>query len=362
MKLEESLKSITPLDKVVMEESQRRWDSIAKPLRSLGLLEEAIIKIAGMTGNSKVSLKKKALVIMCADNGVVEENVTQADSEVTRIVAENFTKEKTSVAIMAKLAGADLYPVDIGMVSDTEEFLDEESEIKPLNVLKRKISYGTKNLAKEPAMTREQAIKAIEVGINLAIELKSTGYNIIATGEMGIGNTTTSSAIASVLLDESVETVTGRGAGLSSKGLERKIDAIKRGIEINKPNSKDAIDVLAKVGGYDIAGLVGVFIGGAIAKVPVVIDGFISAVAALVAVRIEPLVIDYILPSHVSKEPAGNMLIETLGLKPFITCEMCLGEGTGAVAVFPILDMASEVYEKMSTFGDIEIEEYTPKV
>ena len=176
----------------------------------------------------------------------------------------------------------------------------------------------------------------------------------------GIGNTTTSSAIASILLNEPVEKVTGKGAGLTSKGLERKIQVIKHSIKLNSPDSNDPIDVLSKVGGYDIAGLVGVFIGGAVYNIPIVIDGFISAVAALVASKIEPKTIEYMLPSHVSKEPAGKMLLEALDLKPFITCEMCLGEGSGAVALLPILDMACTVYNKMSSFNDIGIEQYKP--
>jgi len=360
MNLQNALKNIIPSNKVIMEESIKRWDGIAKPLRSLGILEEAIVKIAGMTGNTNVDISKRALIIMCADNGVVREQVTQTGSEVTAIVAENFTKKKATVSIMAGVSKTDLFPVDIGIERDMENSLNINEEIVPFRILNRKISYGTKNLYVEHAMTREETIAAIEVGINLVEELKKKNYNIIATGEMGIGNTTTSSAVASVLLDKPVELVTGKGAGLSSKGLDRKIHVIKESIKLNKPNSKDPLDVLSKVGGLDIAGLVGVFIGGATFKIPIVIDGFISAVAALIAVRMEPLVIDYILPSHVSKEPAGEMLLKELGLTPFISCGMFLGEGTGAIAVFPILEMACNVYRDMSTFGEIDIQEYKP--
>lgn len=358
MNLENALKEITSSNKEVMEKSIKRWDSIAKPLRSLGALEESIVKIAGMTENINVNIDKKALIIMCADNGVVKEQVTQTGSEVTAIVAENFTKKKATVSIMAGVSKTDVFPVDIGIERDMENTLGINEEIVPFRILNRKISYGTKNLYVEPAITKEETISAIEVGINLVKELKKKDYNIIATGEMGIGNTTTSSAIASVLLDLPVELVTGKGAGLSSNGLERKIHVIKESIKVNKPNREDPLDVLSKVGGLDIAGLVGVFIGGATFKIPIVIDGFISAVAALIAVRMEPLIIDYILPSHVSKEPAGKILLKELGLTPLINCGMFLGEGTGAIAAFPLLEMACNVYKEMSTFSEIDIQEY----
>ena len=209
-------------------------------------------------------------------------------------------------------------------------------------------------------MAKDTAIEAIECGIRIVKDLKDKGYGIIATGEMGIGNTTTSSAIAAVLLSRDVEEVTGRGAGLSSIGLDKKINAIKKAIEINKPKKEDPIDVLSKVGGLDIAGLVGVFIGGAALNIPLVIDGFISAVAALVAVKICPKVKGYIIPSHLSKEPAAIAIMEELNLKPFIDCNMCLGEGTGAVAIIPLLDMALSVYGNMSTFEEINVDKYEP--
>lgn len=360
MKLEKILEDIEDINKKSMEESRERWDSIAKPLKSLGLLEEAVIKIAGITKSSKVTLDKKALVIMCSDNGIVEEGVTQTGQEVTANVTENFTTEKATVSIMSKSIGVDVFPVDIGICRDINGSLNKNYEIQPFHVLNRKIAYGTNNMLKGPAMSRENAIKAIEIGINLVRHMKKCGYNIVATGEMGIGNTTTSSAIASVLLNEPVEKVTGKGAGLTSSGLNRKINVIKESIKLNNPNCNDPIDTLAKVGGYDIAGLVGVFIGGAVFNIPIVIDGFISAVAALVASRINNKVKQYMIPSHVSKEPAGKMLLDALQLKPFITCEMCLGEGSGAVALLPILDMACTVYNKMSSFNDIGIEEYKP--
>lgn len=346
--LQETLQQITKPDEKVMERTKLRWDSIAKPLYSLGKLETAVTQLAGIFGTEQFKIDQKALVIMCADNGIVEEGVTQTGQEVTAVVAENFLDEQSCAAIMCKEAGAAIRPIDIGMVVDTPR------------VEKHKIMYGTNNFVKKPSMTREQAVAAIEVGISIAKEMKESGYQILATGEMGIGNTTTSSAVASVLLDVPVETVTGRGAGLSSEGLERKINAIKKGISLNRPNSQDPIDVLSKVGGLDIAGLVGVYLGCGAYHMAGVIDGFISAVAALVAVRICPTVSDYLLPSHVSKEPAGKMMLEALGKSPFLTCDMCLGEGSGAVLLFSILDMAVQVYLKMSTFDENRIEAYVP--
>lgn len=339
---------ISPADAASIEAAEKRWLSVAKPLFSLGKLEDAVIRMAGIKRTPEFELKKKGLVIMCADNGVVSEGVTQTGQEVTAIVADNFTKKAASVAIMSEVAGADLFPVDIGMVTDVP------SVTRP----GQKIAYGTKNLAREPAMTREEAWRAVLVGIRMVEKLKKEGYDIIATGEMGIGNTTTSSAVAAVLLKEPVEKVTGKGAGLTSEGLEKKIAAIKRGISLHKPDKEDALDVLAKVGGLDIAGLTGVYLGGALYHIPVVIDGFISAVAALCAVRMVPDAGDYIMPSHVSKEPAGQMLLDALGVSPLLTCDMCLGEGSGAVAVFPLLEMGLSVYRRMSTFEETKIEKY----
>lgn len=322
--------------------------SVAKPLFSLGKLEDAVIRIAGMKGTLEFELRKKGLVIMCADNGVVEEGVTQTGQEVTAVVADNFTKSAASVAIMSEVAGADLFPLDIGMVSD----------VPSITVKERKVAYGTKNFAREPAMTRSQVWQAIRIGADMAAELKERGYDILLTGEMGIGNTTTSSAVASVLLGRSVEEMTGKGAGLSSAGLDRKVKVIKEAIMLHKPDKADVIDVLSKVGGLDIAGLAGVYLGGALWHIPVIIDGFISAVAALCAVRLVPAAGDYMLPSHVSREPAGQTMLDALNLSPLLTCDMNLGEGSGAVAVLPLLEMGLSVYRRMSTFEEIEIEKY----
>lgn len=348
MTLEETIRKIRPVDAAAMAAAKQHWDGLGKPLGSLGRLEKALIQIAGIQRTGDVHIDRKALVIMCADNGVVEEGVTQCGQEVTATVAENFLDEKSCVAIMCRRAGTKICPVDIGMAVDTPR------------VEKRKIAYGTKNMAKEPAMTREQAVAAIEVGIAKAEELHTQGYEMLATGEMGIGNTTTSSAMTAVYLGMDVETVTGRGAGLSSHGLQRKIHAIKQAIAVNQPDPEDPLDVLAKVGGLDIAGMCGLFLGGAAQQMPVVMDGFISQVAALTAVRLVPECADYILASHVSEEPGANILLKALEKDAFLTCGMRLGEGSGAVALFPILDFASDIYHKMSTFVQADIVEYQP--
>lgn len=350
MTLEETMQKIRPVDAAAMAAAKQHWDGLGKPLGSLGRLEKALIQIAGIQRTGDVHIDRKALVIMCADNGVVEEGVTQCGQEVTATVAENFLDEKSCVAIMCRRAGTKICPVDIGMAVDTPR------------VEKRKIAYGTKNMAKEPAMTREQAVQALEVGIHMVEELKEKGYGIIATGEMGIGNTTTSSAVTAVLLEQDPAKVTGRGAGLSGAGLKKKISVIRDAIALHKPKKEDPIDVLAKVGGLDIAGMAGVFLGGAACQIPVVADGFISCVAALCAIRICPAVKDYVITSHKSKEPATMMILEALDIPVFLDCDMCLGEGTGAVTIYPILDMALAVYGGMCTFSDNQMENYVPLV
>ena len=333
-----------------MDMAVRRWNSIAKPLNSLGLLEKTITQIAGITGNHDIDISKRCAVILCADNGVVAEGISQVGSEITALVAQSLAASQTSVTVMAKAAKADVIPVDIGIAAD----------ISVEGLRSKKIAYGTQNMLHTPAMTKEQTLQAIQVGIDLVAQLKQEGYRLIATGEMGIGNTTTSSAIASVLLKSPVEKVTGKGAGLSSDGLRHKIDVIAQTIKKHNPNCNDPIDVLSKVGGLDIAGMTGLFLGGAIHRVPVVIDGFVSGAAALLAVNICPKVQPYLIPSHVSKEPAAAMILEALRLKPLINCELCLGEGTGAVAVFPLLEMAADIYQTMSTFEQFDMEPYQP--
>lgn len=339
---------IGSIDTEAERKSRERWNSIAKPLESLGLLEEAAVRIAGITGSADIVLDKRAVVVMCADNGVVSENITQTDSSVTSIVARSAAKGDSSINLMAGTVNADVIAVDIGINGDVGEE----------NLICRKISYGTDNIAYGAAMTIDQAEQAVSVGIDIIGELKSKGYKIVVSGEMGIGNTTTSSAIASVLLGLPVEEVTGRGAGLDSFGLKRKIDVIKRAIDANNPSADRPLELLSKLGGYDIAGMTGLFIGGAVYRVPVVIDGFISAVSAALAVGICPAVRRYMLCSHVSAEPAGAMMLSYLRMKPLIAAGLHLGEGTGGILLLPMLDAAIAVYNGAHRFDELPMERY----
>ena len=348
--LDQVVGQITPLNERAMAECRRRWDAVAKPLGSLGLLEQAVIQIAGITGSADVDLGKRAVVAMCADNGVVAQGVTQTGQEVTAIVTENMSKGDTSVCRMARVAGAAVIPVDIGVARP----------VTGERIVQRCVRRGTADMTQGPAMTREDAAQAVLAGAALAADLKARGYGLLATGEMGIGNTTTASAVVSVLLGRDPAQVTGRGAGLSSAGLERKIRAVETAIAVNKPNPADPLDVLSKVGGLDIAGLAGVFLGGAAHHIPVLVDGFISSAAALIAQRLCPGAAGYMLASHVSNEPAGDMVLKALGLTPMLHAGMYLGEGTGAVAVMPLLDMALAVYREMVAFDDTGIEAYKP--
>ena len=348
MTLQEVLSSITPVDQAAADAARAHWDTVAHPLNSLGLLEDAIVRIASASGTANVDIAKRAVVAMCADNGVVAEGVTQSGQDVTAIIAENMGYGTSSVCRMGKVAGAEVVPVDIGIAVP----------VTAGRLLQRNIRRGTANLAVEPAMSREECERAILTGVELVKDLAEQGYRLLATGEMGIGNTTTSAAVASVLLGREPGEVTGRGAGLSTEGLRRKVDAIRRGIAVNHPDPADPVDTVSKVGGLDIAGLMGVFLGGALYHVPVLIDGFISSVSALAAVRLCPDALGYMLASHASNEPAGKMVLEALGLEPFLYARMCLGEGTGAVAVMPLLDMALAMYRDMSSFSDINIDAY----
>ena len=354
MKLENRIEQIHPISEEAMERARERWSHVAKPLGSLGLLEDAVVKIAGIQGQEKIRISKKALVIMCADNGIVEEGVTQTGQEVTGVVTENFTKGRSCVCIMARQAGVQVVPVDIGVAGE----LKNRGSLYPL--VERKIAWGTKNFMREPAMTREETLKAIETGIQIAEDLKRQGYDMLAVGEMGIGNTTTSAATASVLLGEDPKLMTGRGAGLSDEGLERKKKVIRQALAFHRPDPHDPVDVLSKVGGLDLAGLAGICLGGAIFHMPVVLDGFITSVAALAACGLHRGVSGCLLASHVSAEPAGRLVLERLGLKAPIDGGLCLGEGTGAMAFMPMISMAADIYQNMGTFQDIDSKEYVP--
>jgi len=473
---EDLIRGSFELDKEAMEACKLHWKEVAKPLYSLGTFEKHLIQISGITGCQDIKLEKKAIVVMCSDNGVVEEGVTQTDQSVTAVVAGHIAEGKGNINTLARYSGVQVIAVDIGMNAEekpeipdksaeedkpeipdiyaekdkpmepdkyTEEekseipdiyaekdkpeepdkyaekekseipdiyaekdkpeepdkYAEEEkSEIPDIYAEKDKpeepdkhledkkdkildkqkeaarqdirsvtihngliyarVASGTANIAKGSAMSSAQAIQAIMTGINLMKELKDKGYSIVGTGEMGIGNTTTSSAMASVLLKLPVKELTGPGAGLSREGVLHKIEVIERAIKVNEPDSSDPLDVLAKIGGFDIAGLTGLFLGGMLYRLPVVIDGIISAVAALTACRINPDAVHFMLASHQGREKACDYILKELGLTPVIYGDLALGEGSGTAFLFPLLDMAEAVYRNSPTFSGMKIAAY----
>ena len=348
--LKEVLRDVPGADEAARAAAHAHWARLAKPLGGLGALETLVEDAAALTGRETPDVSRRAALVLCADNGVVAQGVSQTDQSVTRAVAANLAAGRTSVCRMAAAARCDVVPVDIGMAGEKVE-----------GVLDRRIADGTADFTQGPAMTRAQTIGAIEGGMRLVRDWKAKGYTLLATGEMGIGNTTTSSAVAAALLGQPVERMTGRGAGLSDAGLARKIDAIRRGIAVNRPKADDPLDVLAKLGGLDIAGLCGMFLGGAIHGIPIVMDGFISGVAALCAARLCPNAGKAAFASHASSEPAARLVLEALGKQPLITADMHLGEGTGAVASISLWDMALAVYQNCYSFAEGGIEPYTPQ-
>ena len=347
--LEEFIKRIEPIDQAMCQASREKWDKVGKPLRSLGKLEDLVIQLAGATRELSPKVNKKAVLIFCADNGVVEEGVTQTGSEVTAIVSENFTKGIATVNSFAGVAGAETFPIDIGINRDM-------SHVR--GMINRKVALGTKNIAKGPAMTRKECEQALFVGINMVKSLKEQGYNMFITGEMGIGNTTTSSAMLSVLEDVPVSKVTGKGAGLSADGIRRKIKVIEQAIKINEPDPNNIMDVLCKLGGFDICGIAGAFLGGALYHVPVLIDGFISAIGANVAVRLAPNCKDYIFTSHCSAEPAGQLALKSIGKEAYMNLDMCLGEGTGGLVGAKLFDFALAAYNEVADFEQADFGHY----
>ena len=324
------------------------FDHVAKPLDGLGKFEALTAQIGAIQRTEKIDISRKAVIIMCADNGIVAEGISQSGQEVTLAVVKKMAEQKSSVGKMAGTIGVDTIPVDIGV--------NHKSKIP--GVLNKRICPGTRNFRNEPAMTEEEAIKAIFTGIEMVSDCKEKGYKILATGEMGIGNTTTSSAVAAALLHCEVAEVTGRGAGLSDEKLIHKQKIITEAIDKYGLKEADALRILETVGGFDIAGLAGMCIGGALYHVPIVLDGVISMVAALLAERIVPGTKDYLIPSHKGKEPAMGRLANELNMEPVIDANMALGEGTGAVMMFSLLDIALSVYQNRTTFSDINIEQY----
>lgn len=330
------------------ERAREHWNSVAKPLGSLGLLEEFIEKIAAVQGTENVDLGRRAAVVFCADNGVVSEGISQSDSEVTALCGVAIADGRSNINALAREYSTDVFAYDIGICRD----VDCEK------LINKKINYGTKNIAEFPAMTTDEAERAICVGIDAVLDLKNSGYKIIVGGEMGIGNTTTAAALASVILDLPPRIVTGRGAGLDSKRLERKISVAEKAIALHKPHCNTPLELLARLGGFDIAALCGLYLGGAIYGIPVIIDGVIAAAAANLAVMISPNVKEFLLASHVSSEPAGKLLLQKIGLEAVIHAEMHLGEGTGAIMLLPLLDGALAVYNSSHKFDELGIERY----
>lgn len=348
MKLEEYIGQIRPFNQKAADAAWDWWDSLCKPLRGMGMLEEMIVQLAGIYGTEKIDGLNPVVVIMGADNGVVAEGVSQTGSEVTAQVLENMGDRISSVCIMSRVEGLEVIPVNIGMFTDG----------KHPRIWNRPVRYGTGNIAKEPAMTREEADRAIVTGIEVVKELCGQGYRMIITGEMGIGNTTPSSAIASVLLSKDPAEVTGRGAGLSSQALEHKIEVIRQAIAINQPDKDDILDVVSKVGSLDIAGMIGCYIGGAVMGIPVLIDGFISSIAAYCAAKLSPACRPYMVATHCSAEPAGQMMLDALGMKAPIQAGMHLGEGTGAVTAYSLYKYALALYNGLPSFREAKVEQY----
>ncbi len=338
-------------DGQAMEEARVRWNRVAKPLYSLGLLEDMIVRVAGMQRTAQVELSPRCALVLCADHGVVAEGVSQSGQEVTALVAASIAGGTSNVNLMAAAADTDVFAVDMGMAS----------ELGQSGLLNRRVGSGTANMTMGPAMSRAQAEEAVQTGIDLVREMAQKGYRLVLTGEMGIGNTTASAALCCALLGLSPEETVNRGAGLSDEGLLRKQGAVKRALMVNRPDPKDPLDVLSKLGGFEIAGMTGAFLGGMSCGVPVVIDGAISAVAALIAAELCPEAREYMLASHLSREPLAAKVLEQLGLRPVLHADMALGEGTGAVALMPLLDMALRVYDGPHTFSSLGMAAYEPQ-
>ena len=344
MDLNAYILAVKPLDESAMAAARERQAQLAKPPGSLGRLEDLSVQLAGITGTVHNKIEKKHLLVFAADNGVVAEGVSSAPQTVTLMQTINLTRAKTGASTLCKHFGCGITVCDVGVNAD----------IKEPAVLNRKIAYGTQNIVHGPAMTREQAIQAISTGIELA---QNTEADVIGIGEMGIGNTTTSSAVLSVLLGASVDDVTGRGGGITDASFLKKKQVIKTAIEVNYPEKDDVIDVLTKVGGFDIAAMCGGFIGAALSRRPVVIDGFISAVAALCACKLCPNVRDYLIPSHASYEIGYKLAMDAMHLQPLFLLGMRLGEGSGCPLAFEILDAACAIINDMATFDQAGIDD-----
>lgn len=350
MLLQRTIEMIDVLDQEAMNLARERMDNLIKPPGSLGQLEEIAIKIAGITGAPRPKIDKRTVITMGGDHGVVEEGVSAAAQDVTWQMLAAIANGVAGVGVLARHAGAIQIVVDIGVAAD----------VTIPGVQKQKVRAGTGNISVGPAMTREEAVAAIETGIKVALAEIEQGATLIALGDMGIGNTTPSSAILAALGGYSVSEVTGRGTMINDVALNQKRQAVARAMEVNKPDPADGLDVLAKVGGLEIAGLAGVALGCASKRVPVLLDGFITTAAALIAATIEPKAKLYMLASHLSGEPGHELMLEMLGLKPMLLMQMRLGEGTGAALAMHIVEAACKVLDEMVTFqeaGVLDMEE-----
>lgn len=340
--LDALVRVVAPLDRSAMTAAEEYQARLAKPPGSLGRLEEISIQLAGITGHVHNALNKKQLLVFAADNGVVAEGVSSAPQSVTKQQTINLMRGKTGAAVLAKHFGCGLTVCDVGVNADIYES----------TVLNRKIAYGTQNICTGPAMTREQTLQAILTGAEIA---RTVDADVIGVGEMGIGNTTTSSAVLAVLLGADVEAVTGRGGGITEESFRKKKAVIRTAIEVNRPDRDDVVGVLSKVSGFDLAAMCGAFLGAAAARRPAVIDGLISAAAALCAVRLCPNVRGYLVPSHASFEIGYRLAMEAMDLRPLFDLGMRLGEGSGCPLAFQVLDAACAVINDMATFDEAGI-------
>ncbi len=341
--LVDTIKSIQPLDKNALSLARARQETLTKPAGSLGKLEDLSIQIAGIQAKARPQVTRKAVVVMVADHGVVAEGTSAYPQEVTAQMVLNFVRGGAAITVICRQIGAKVVVVDIGIAGKTSAFM---------GIHHHKIAQGTRNMCSGPAMTLDEARQSIETGIAVVQSEINKGLDIVGTGEMGIGNTTASSAICAVMTGKSVVEVTGRGTGLSDEQLQRKIAAIEKALKVNNPTSDQPLEVLAKVGGFEIGGLAGVILGAAANRVPVMIDGFISGAAALIAVGLCPQVKDYLIAGHVSVEPGHKYLLDYLGLKPLLDLSMRLGEGTGAALAMALADAACRTLSEMATFTE----------